>query len=257
MRTFSLITIIALLLSCTCVRRFPDPDGQDARDVMTQTVKISISVAGMQLSKGEDGGIVAEERVIEWMGSGVVLDVDLSKGKGESLIATAAHVSNIPQGIPTFDEDGNLETLFLPQASLTIVQTLEGKSCAAEAVYADIPHDIGIVKAFCIAGEKAELAELLPPIGSAILVSGAGLGYHPDNVFLVEDGRYLGLEDGRDPSMIMSVPVVGGHSGSGIFHKGKVIGILTKVFVRFHHGSFGTELSHVRVALEAARENWN
>lgn len=257
MRTLSLTLLTMLLLSCSGIQRFPDPDGQDARDVMAQTVKISVSVYGMHLSKGSDGGIVAEEKVIEWMGSGVVLDVDKTKGKGESLIATAAHVSNIPQGMPTFDDEGNMTELFLPQASMTIVQTLEGKSCAAEAVYVDIPHDIGIVKAFCVAGKVAELAESLPPVGAAILVSGAGLGYHPNGVFLVEDGRYLGMSDGKDPDLVMSVPVVGGHSGSGIFYRGKVVGILTKVFVRFHHGSFGTALDHVRVALEAARENRN
>jgi len=223
--------------------------------MMTQTVKVSVMVAGVELTKNENGDVVGEEKVISWMGSGVILEVDSKKGKGESLVMTAGHVSNVPPMIAKKDDEGNLQSLFLVQASMTVIETLDGKTCLAEAVYYDGPHDLGVIQVFCVAGRVAELADGLPPIGSAISVSGAGLGYHPAGLFLVEDGRYLGLADGRDPDVVMSVPVVGGHSGSGVFHHGKVIGIVTKVFTRFEHGSFATGVDHVRRALEAAREN--
>jgi len=257
MRKISLLMLLLMCSSLSCIRRFPDPEGRDARDMMSQTVKVAVSILGMHLTKDEEGKISGKPMVIGWTGSGVIVDIDKHKGKGESLIMTAAHVSNIPEVIPEFGEDGQVKSLFLTKIAIITVETLDGRTCESESIYSDPEHDLGVIRSLCIAGNKAELADELPPLGAMVTTSGAGLGYHPRGTFVVTDGRYVGMEDGEDPGVVVTLPAVGGHSGSGIFYRGKVFSILTRRAIRFEHIVMGTELRYLKLALEGARGNWD
>lgn len=245
-----------LCMMSSCVHRFPDPEGSDARDMMRQTVKISVSVAGTKLYKDEEGVVQKKEEVIGWSGSGVVVAVDASKGKGESLVMTAAHVSNVPRLILMADENGNPE-LFVVEAVLEIVEKADGSACAGEPIYADVPNDVGVVRASCIAGEVAKIADELPPVGAIVSTSGAALGIHPNDVFIVTDGRYVGFDDGFDGQIMLTLPVAPGHSGSGVFYHGKVFGIISRRTNRFEHVTLAVPLQHVRDAYDRSMETWN
>lgn len=246
-----------LFIACNCVHAptYPDPDGADAREMMSQTVKVSVSIAGTKLAK-KDGQVVSIEEVIGWTGSGVVVAVNPWRGNGESLVMSAAHVTNVPPIMVGLEEDGS-PSIFIVKSAAEIVEREDGSSCGAIPIYVDVPNDVGVLRVDCVAGQVAELADRLPPVGGIVSVSGAGLGVHPKNVFLVTDGRFVGYEDGFNPQLIVTLPVAPGHSGSGVFFRGKIFGIVSRRTIRFEHMTLAVPLEHMRRAFDRSVESWN
>lgn len=251
-KIFLLLMIVALSLT-SCARRYPT--ASNVQDAMESTVKVSVSIKGIRVYN-DSGSIAREKSEIGWMGSGVVVAADTSKGSGESLIMTARHVAQFdPEPMIRMGPSGF--EVFIPVLMEMTVQRLDGSTCDAKTIYSDLKDDISVVKASCIAGTPAPLANDVPEVGSAIMVVGAGLGYHPNGVFVVVDGRFLGFEDGFNPQMILSVPVAPGHSGSAVFYNGKVIGIVSKRVLNYEHISFAASLERAKVSLENALNIWN
>ena len=238
------------------VSSYPDPDGADARRMMAQTVKINVEVVGKLFSKDAAGKVDVKDDSFGWMGSGSVVAVDASRGKGESLVLTAAHVSSTPKiGTPMFSPD--MMKMFVVEAVLMYVETNDGRSCLADQIAADVGLDMGVLRVYCVAGEVAEVATELPPQGAMVTTCGAALGYHPAGVFIVTDGRYVGLTDDQPPEVVLTLPVAPGHSGSGVFYKGKIFAVVTKVFRSFHHITLATELSQLQRLIGEARSTWS
>lgn len=260
-RKIAAIVLMALMFNA-CIHRFPDPGGADARDVMAQTVKIEVNVAGVKLTKiGEDADGKAQLKVEEgvvvgWSGTGVVVAADASRGKGESLVMSAAHVLNVPQAIPIV-KDGKLESIIIVQAALMTVTNLSGSVCEAQPIYVDTVQDVGIARALCVAGNVAELSSELPPIGAQVLTTGAGLGLHPNGVFITVDGRYLGLSDGENPRAMLSMDTAPGHSGSGVFHEGRLFSIVSSHYVNHESITYAVPLEQLQKALGAGMKEWN
>jgi len=250
MRKFVIFFLALFVLSCSCVRRFPDPEGSDVRDVASHTVKVFVELGGVKMTKDSTGEILKRSDTVKWVGSGVVVDIRGSK----SLVMTAAHVSNIDPFMMGQDEVGN-PALFIVQTEKLTVETLEGRMCDAKQIKADSTHDIAILDVDCIAGTKAEFASELPPIGAMVLTSGAALGYHPENVFVITDGRFMGI-DKKDDKVVVTVPAASGHSGSGMFYKGKIFGILTARMIDFEHITLGTQLQFLNELFASARGEW-
>jgi hypothetical protein len=232
MRKF-LIPLFLFLGACTKpVELTPE---QSAQLMMKQTVKIQVAASVEVFYKNVDLGPAA----IGWSGSGVIVG-NIDKNKGQSLILTAAHVSSITREIEL-----GIFKLIVKDAAMS-VQKLDGAFCNARPVVTDEQNDVGTILSDCKAGEVAELADELPPQGAMVQDVGAPLGFHPNDVFAIVDGRYQGLTDGFAPMVTLSVPVVGGFSGSGLFYKGKVFGILTRGYDRFEHLSLGTSLEYLK-----------
>jgi len=253
--------IIAVVLLClmvaSCVHRFPDTDGADVRDISAQTVKISVSIAGDRLHKDENGDVVVEEGVVSgWSGTGVVVAADRSRGAGESLVMSAAHVLNIPKFMLQVNQDGEL-SLFVVKASLMIVEKLDGSGCEGVPMYVDVPNDVGMLKASCVAGDVATIASDLPPVGAMVTMTGAGLGIHPNGVFLAVDGRYVGFDEGFNPQEMLTIPAAPGHSGSGVFYRGQVFGIVSRGAGRYEHVTLAVPLEYMKDCMAKSLEIWN
>lgn len=260
-KTISALLLGIMIISCAHI---PCSDGADARAMMSSSVKIEVTVIGTLIkqvgenAEGEPILQVESEKIISWTGSGVVVANDLTKGgKGQSLVMSAAHVTNVPALIPGFDEEGNINSLFITDASIQSVQLLDGSYCDSEEIWADVDLDVGVIKTSCIAGTVAPLALDLPPVGAMVSVSGAGLGIHPKGVFLVTDGRYVGSDDGFDGQLIVTLPVAPGHSGSGLFYKGHIFGIVSRRTVNFEHVTLAVSLENMRKAFDGAMEIWS
>lgn len=243
-----LVLLLVAMLALSC-RHYPDPSGSDARDIMASTVKVSVTVIGVVTEKIGDN-VITTETVLEWSGTGVVVAEDMSKGAGESLVASAAHVTNVAP----IEGDG---VSFVPVASITVIEKLDGSRCRAEQIYADVERDIGVLRTFCRAGDVAKVADRLPQIGSIVTVAGAGLGFHPNGSFFVTDGRFVGFLDGKDPKIVATTPIVSGHSGAGLFHNGELIGIVSMRYTRFENSAICVPLSNIKVAIDKAMVEWN
>jgi len=247
------ILMSLLLVSCSsCFRRYPDPSGRDAREMMSQTVKIDVTVHGMSLSLDKDGNVIKKEDKAEWTGSGVVVVVDHDSNL--SLVLSADHVVDIPKLIEMEDEEGNPKLFFSKSAVIT-VERLNGSTCNAIPAEMDPDNDIGTIVTDCIAGEAVVIADSLPPVGSIVTASGAPLGIHPAGVFIVTDGRYVGLEE--NGKVVVTLATTFGGSGGGIFYRGKLFGIVTNKAGRFEHANTGTSLDPIKKIVKSVLDKAN
>lgn len=250
-KLLAFIAVSMLANSCTHVDLKRDTaEGQEIREVLESTVKIDVSVKGERinvLSSTETPPADGTPVQIGWMGSGVVVKNNISKG--QSLIMTAFHVAHADKKFLSADEDGIF--IFKTTSVEITVETLDGTTCRAEEVVGEKEKDIAVIKAFCIAGKEAQLADEMPPVGGEIMVSGAPLGYHPKNLFIVSEGKYMGIDQDTDES-IVTAATVGGFSGSAVYHNGKIIGLLSKRTVRYEHISICTNLQSMKDILRVA-----
>ena len=172
--------------------------------------------------------------------------------KKESLILSVAHVTHPQNTTLEIDESGFY--FFQIDKIEMMIERLDGEKCAAFPMAGNEKQDLSVIKSACIAGDATELANQLPPIGASVMISGAALGYHPKNIFIVTDGRFMGLDENNEE--IITLPSAPGHSGSGIFYKGKVIGLLSKRTVHYEHISICVSLENAKTLLELAEGLW-
>lgn len=234
-------------------------EGYDAREAMSSTVKIYTKITGHRTNLASVLGINASvptetkknSETRSWTGSGVVVRNNFNKK--ESLILSVAHVTHPEKVILEFDESGFY--FFTIDAVEMMVERLDGEKCSALPMAGSQKQDLSVIKSSCIAGEAAQLADDVPPVGASVLISGAALGYHPKGIFIVTDGRYMGIEE-ESGEEIITLPSAPGHSGSGIFYKGKVIGLLSKRTVHYEHISICVSLENAKVLLSIAEGLW-
>ena len=252
-----LIVLAGLMFfGSSCIKRCdPEIEGADARAVLKSTVKIYAKVSGHKRVFASDPSAVDgpkdfEPETIKWVGSGVVVRTDMKAE--QSLIMSAAHVTNmIP---PEAHREDGLHIFVAEKIELT-VETLDGTKCSAVQLAANKDTDVSVIRSNCVAGTAAEIASELPPIGSSVMVSGAALGFHPKNIFIITDGRYMGIDE-DDGAEVVTLPAVSGHSGSGIFHEGKVVGIVSRRAVDFEHITLCVNLENIQKVFSLAEKVW-
>ena len=166
---------------------------------------------------------------------------------------SVAHVTNSEDMTLGADENGLY--IFVVTKKELKVETLDGEMCDAHQVIANVGQDLSAIVADCIAGNATNLADELPPVGADVMVSGAALGYHPKGIFIVTEGKYMGI-DGESKEEIITLPSAPGHSGSGIFYKGKVIGLLSKRTVAYEHITICVSLENAKNLLDTAEGLW-
>jgi S1-C subfamily serine protease len=250
-----------LVMTSGCFKRcgvFAE-EGYDAREAMSSTVKIYTKITGHRTNLASVLGIEAsmpegtkeKSESKSWTGSGVVVRNNFDKK--ESLILSVAHVTHPQKTTLEVDESGfyffKIDTIEMT------VERLDGEKCAAFPMAGNEKQDLSVIKSSCIAGQAAELADKLPPVGASVMISGAALGFHPKGIFVVTDGRYMGIEE-ESGEEIITLPSAPGHSGSGIFYKGKVIGLLSKRTVHYEHISICVSLENAKTLLALAEGLW-
>ena len=251
------LSTIALIMFSNCAFNkcnIPSFDeGADVREAMKSTVKIYMKVTGtrkniISISDAKPDG---SEETMSWTGSGFI--VRNNEEKQQSLIMSVAHVTNSEDMTLGADENGLY--IFVVTKKELKVETLDGEMCDAHQVIANVGQDLSAIVADCIAGNATDLADELPPVGADVMVSGAALGYHPKGIFIVTEGKYMGI-DGESKEEIITLPSAPGHSGSGIFYKGKVIGLLSKRTVAYEHITICVSLENAKNLLDTAEGLW-
>lgn len=233
-------------------------EGYDAREAMSSTVKIYTKISGhrtnlasiLGLNASMPEGTKENSESKSWTGSGVVVRNNFDKK--ESLILSVAHVTHPQQVSLEMDESGMY--FFKIDKIEMFVETLDGNKCSAFQMAGNREQDVSVIKSSCIAGVAADLADQAPPVGANVMISGAALGYHPMNIFIVTDGRYMGLDENNEE--IVTLPSAPGHSGSGLFYKGKVIGLLSKRTIAYEHISICVSLENAKALLGIAEGLW-
>jgi S1-C subfamily serine protease len=180
-------------------------------------------------------------------GSGVVVEKDSSLGR--SIVATANHVCAIKE-IVTFADGTTMKHI----SSSISVMTAEGYTYSAEVVYSDENNDVCILAVDGIAGDQVSLADRDPPLGAKVYNVGAPHGYFGRYLVIASEGRFAGVDG--DGDLVISNPSAPGASGSGIFYRGKLFCILTKVEARYGHITFCTNINYLRGPIRNSSRKW-
>lgn len=244
----SLLASVAIVVMSCAHNPFPmtcDTAAKQAQEEMQSTVYIEFSYHAIGKIAYKDGSSKDIDSDMGWKASGVVVEAF----NGKSAILTAKHAVDSPQNIVITDDYFVILTSITDQ-SFTITR-LDGMQCSAHVAGKFADDDLGLLVADCIAGKPAKIAHDLPPIGAHIEAVGCPDGTHSDYSFSVLDGRYQGLisekdAEGTSVKESVSIPVIGGVSGSAAYYNGELIGIITAGLPAFEHLSYAVQLSHVR-----------
>lgn len=231
MKKINAFLLIILTLLSSCVKTpLQIKETQEIQDAVKSTVKIYGRAIGIKKSISKETEEETETIEVEaWVGSGIVTKIDTKSNR--SIILTANHVANFQQ--ISFSNDEETISIFILQELFLKVETYDGKKCSAKLLSTDEKNDVAAIVADCLAGNPVEIAEKMPTVGERIIISGAPLGFHPKNLFIVVDGFYLGNADKQNE--IFSAPVVSGMSGSAVLYNGKIISILSMRVGNYEH----------------------
>lgn len=212
------LVVLLVLASST-----PEQVREEARSVVKITNKIAYGRAGGKV-RGYTGG----------SGTGVAIAVSGDR----SVVLTAAHV--VRPVIPPAP--------YRVLAAQLVVELVDGTVCPAARVYGDAATDIAFLFVGCAVPGVAQLSSSLPAVGEWMTAIGCPQGYRPTGGFVATDGRYLGVDPESD-QLVTSVPISEGSSGSPVFFEGKVVGIVSRVMIRFQNVSFLVPIHQVQAAL--------
>lgn len=259
-----LLPLFILLAACSCVSSTQtpytnskgDPDAEYAQNLMKSTVKFVEKITVVPVNPD---GSVGSEITGYSSGSGVVIDEDPKLGV--SRIMTAWHVCNHRQ------VGDSIDTMF---ATLKItgdspyITTIDGQDIDFEVLVMDKAHDLCVVEVNHHFPGHATLASEMPPRGAFVSVVGAPEGNWGNYLVSMSDGRYLGLTE-IDVSLgegkathftnygYYGFAGVGGYSGSPIYYRGKLIGIMTAGSGNYEHACYGPTLDALKDILSKAK----
>ncbi|MHB8407957.1 MAG: S1 family peptidase [Acidiferrobacterales bacterium] len=244
---------LLLLISCCVVPRNGDPDIEAARNITQSTVLIQNLYPVMRMKEGKLRPDMAVNS-----GTGVVVKKrKLKDGTVQSMILTAAHVAEL--GTP--HENGKELKLIGPPVQGGIA--LNGDSCALKKIYVDPKADVGLLIAGCDLGEPVDLADDLPGAGARVTSAGCPEGICPPWSTPFFDGRMDGIaprpsRDEKDMviDVLVSIPVFPGMSGSGIFYRGRLFGLIAERTQEFPDLAFGPTLLDIQRALIEGEKAW-
>ena len=189
------------------------------------------------------------------MGSGVVIAID--EDTDSSLVLTAEHVCSDTYGVG--------EVVYFGRALVISTEkhvvTADGERLRAEVFYSDVANDICALEVSGIAGEPAEVGSFHPPRQALLLTAGAPNGHWGSGNINVVEGYFSGIMLrpilGHMGYYQFSIPVIGGMSGSGIYYRGQLVGIITIRSTRYGHIGWGPGINMVGPFIDQARSNWN
>lgn len=232
-----ILSMIVLSASLSCVNILrtdqPDTDAFHRKHLTTHAVKMSTDIILLNVN-GEFKDVEGA-----YVGSGVIV----GHVNDKTIIVTANHVCKEKSG-------KKIEGYGLIMASDLNVITLDEKKHEATILLTDTSNDVCTVIVDGYVGQPAEVSKENPPIGAEVYTVGAPSGVWGKDLANITSGYYSGIRTkplGEDEKNFnqYSIPVVGGQSGSGIFYRGKLIGIITHVLKKYPHVSWGPQAKHV------------
>lgn len=253
------LAVLFLLLAAACcagVQRVPQETIAVA-DMLFSTVAVESTINGHEvISDPVTGAWVEGPKVdIGRIGSGVVYwkTFGLWEDHGtwrvgiKSKILTAQHVLEAPNPGEVVDGTGPYENKKIRIDSVSfVVRTRSGAICGLKPLTRgdNASGDVATALVDCDAGQIADIAIQLPPVGSRIYISGHPTGVRPA---VVTEGFLSGRSSAG--FIVTSAPVLGGSSGGAIWYNGQVISILVRVNTAFHHVSYGVPLAVVQLRI--------
>lgn len=186
-------------------------------------------------------------------GSGSGSGTLVSKGqvgvvKG-ALVLTANHVC--------VEEDVEIQGFKLPVVDLMLSITDGlGNEFEAFPIIQDEDNDLCLLEVIGeVAADPAEIMLGLPEKQEHVQYAGAPAGiWINDQTAMVLDGRYAG-KDKKSKFLLYTCATVGGASGSGLFYRGRLFGVVVRVNRNFHHAGFAIDNIYVFAILKAAEAN--
>lgn len=186
-------------------------------------------------------------------GSGVVIDVESMTNT--SLVLTVYHVCEDSVQVSDFYRNE-----LVTSVKNTVITEFGSKLKINEIIYADPSNDICVIEVTGIAGMIAYPAAFNPEKGDRIYSVGAPAGIWDVGIVNLVEGFFIGVKKeplGRFQRFSQwSMPIVGGMSGSGVFHNGSIIGLVSHVSTEFNNVGWGPGLAQVRIATRTAIKKW-
>lgn len=212
--------------------------------LMEHAVKIEKEVTTL-------GVLGLKQNVVLVTGSGVVIDVS----RGKSLILTVHHVCE------KLDITGTFAIGSLITAERDFVISKSGKRMATTGiVYKDESQDICVIGVDGTAGVPAAEAILLPEPGDIVYSAGAPDGIWDKGVAHIVDGYYIGNKreelNGFERFDQYSMHLAPGASGSAIFHKGRIVGLVSLGNKVYANVVWSPSLGPIRKAVRKSVSVW-
>ena len=222
-------------------------------------VELSTPRAAVQLTPEEllDTSVKFEEDVLmidiagsiidkKWMGSGVII------GDGTRVL-TVYHVCKSKK--PGQILGGRFKVI---GSKKTILTSKNKRINVKKIIYKDSKNDICVVELDERAGDPADASAFLPESGDEIYLIGAPKGLWSAGPHII-DGRFVGIR--RDPINGIhhgfaeyTLHAAPGASGSPIFYKGRVIGLLSHGHRQYSNVAYGPSLAQVRKAIAESKK---
>jgi S1-C subfamily serine protease len=187
-------------------------------------------------------------------GSGVVI---AARGK-ESLVLTAAHVCKPKETVTVnLSEEVSVEVPVIGEEFM--VWTMDLEKLAAIPMEIDEDNDVCVMKVFGKAGNVIEVASSDPPLGAIVTHVGSPRGVLNLHRAFVTDGHYMGVQHYRGSdrhSEMIAIPVDHGSSGGGVFYRGKVFAVVSRVDENWKQIAICEGDDAMRTVIRKAKEKW-
>lgn len=261
MKKLALLLAIALVSGCSGCATAPGSWGRtsDASELQRQSeMRESLFVKNRVVYASPPGSDQALS-VKVWGGTAFVVASD--RKAHEALVMTAAHVCAVPETVTDKTKDG--VELELPVImNVFSLQDIEGDWHPASTLYADEKTDVCVMVVTGIDATKVvSISDSVPPLGARLETSGAPGGEYDWHSSTLQEGFMTGFEvfDDHDDVVYLksSIPVMGGASGSAVYYRGRVVGMVARVHTRFHHISYLVKGEYLKSALSEAKKRWH
>lgn len=258
-----LVTVLLAVMLVSCATRNKNPyndsrgdaDAFYAQSLMSNTVLIREDY--WLEAEGLLAQTVSVSEPMTIVGSGVVVESNLKSKK--SIVLTAWHVcSKLPVGYTATSTFGTVKVVRDEQ----YVQAIDSKRLnILKTLYLDKNSDTCVIEVDGFLPGKARLANEMPPRGALVDVVGAPEGKWGYYLAALQSGRYFGLteidipfRDDQSVTKMKDFAYYGfagtkGFSGSGVYYKGRLIGLMTARSPNYEHASFGPSLKHIKQAM--------
>lgn len=232
MRKFIAIVLLALV-GCNCstsntVLKRETTD--DPAALIPYAVQVDVSYFPNVVVPTSDGTLPPKTLDHGW-GSGCVIRASA----GRSLVLTANHVCAF----------GDLSR------TITVMR-VNGEVLSAKIVWQDPRTDLCVLSADGYAGPAASVAEAVPPLGALVYFVGGPLGIFGDGVAFLDQAHFAGLAHFSGvPAYFLAGITAHGASGSGVFYRGELIGVLRGVMTQAGYIIVAADLDAVQRAVQA------
>jgi S1-C subfamily serine protease len=209
-------------------------------------------IPDMEKSNEKDG-LKLKPAAMVAQGTGVVVAV---RGK-ESLIVTAAHVCKPQDTVHVqLTKEVGVDAPVLGEDFL--IWNMELDQMAAQALVIDELNDVCVMRVLGVPGDVVEVATQDPPIGARVTAVGSPHGFLNYHRAFVTDGRYVGAQQYKDHphSDTVALPGTHGCSGGGVFYRGKLFGVMSRIREEFQEIVIIEGDAPLRDAIKKARSLW-